>query len=93
MHIGLLTARIEIAGSESLKDKRQVVRSLITRIRDKINVSAAEVEDLDLWQAATLAFVVVSNDVVHNDQTLEKVAHMIENEPRCHLLGVERENL
>ncbi len=93
MHIGALTVEIDIPGSESLKDKRQVVRSLITRIRDKINVSAAEVGELDKWQRATLAFVVVSNEQAHADQVLEKVTHMIEAEPMCDVIGIEREML
>jgi uncharacterized protein YlxP (DUF503 family) len=93
MLIGLLTVQIEVAGAESLKDKRMVVRSLITRIRDKMNVSAAEVDDLDLWQRATLGFAVVSNDGAHNDQVLEKVVRLIENEHRCAVLDVERESI
>jgi len=93
MLVGLLTVRIEVAGSESLKDKRMVVRSLITRIRDKMNVSAAEVGDLDLWQRAMLGFAVVSNDGAHNDQVLEKVVHLIENDPRCAVLEVDRESV
>jgi hypothetical protein len=93
MTIGVLTVRIELAGSESLKDKRAVVRGLVTRVRDKMNVSAAEVDDLDLWQRATLAFVIVSNDGAHNDQVLEKVVRLIESEPRCRVLEVERESV
>ena len=93
MLIGVLTVRIEIAGSESLKDKRMVVRSLVSRVRDKLNVSAAEVADLDLWQRATLGFVIVSNDQAHNDQVLEKVVRVIESEPRCAVLEVERETI
>jgi uncharacterized protein len=91
MLIGLLTVQIEISASQSLKDKRQVVRSLITRIRDKNNVAAAEVDDLDSWQRATLGFATVSNDGPRNDQVLERVLNMIEREPECTVLTVERE--
>jgi uncharacterized protein YlxP (DUF503 family) len=91
MLIGLLTVTIEISHSQSLKDKRQVVKSLITRIRDKINVSAAEVDSLDLWQRAVLGFVTVSNDGKRNDQQLENVVQMIENDPQCAILSIERE--
>jgi len=91
MLVGLLTVRIEISAAQSLKDKRQVVKSLITRIRDKMNVSAAEVDDLDLWQRATLGFATVSNDGPRNDQVLERVVHMIESDPECTVLEIERE--
>jgi uncharacterized protein YlxP (DUF503 family) len=93
MLIGVLTVRIEIGESQSLKDKRMVVRSLITRIRDKLNVSAAEVDDLDVWQRATMGFAVISNDGAHNDQVLDKVVRLIENEPRCTVLDIEHESI
>lgn len=93
MTIGLLTVRLDISAAQSLKDKRQVVKSLLTRIRDKFNVSAAEVDDLDLWQRATLAFAIVSNDPAHNDRVLENVVSLIEREPQCAVLVVERETV
>lgn len=93
MLAGLLTVRIEIAASQSLKDKRQVVKSLITRIRDKNNVAAAEVGDLDSWQVATLGFAAVANEGARIDQVLERVVSVIEREPQCSVLSVERENV
>ena len=93
MTIGLLTVRLDIAASQSLKDKRQVVKSLLTRIRNKFNVSAAEVDDLDLWQRATLGFAIVSNDTAHNDRVLENLISLLEREPECAVLNVERETV
>lgn len=93
MHIGALTAEIEIAGADSLKDKRQVVKSLLARIRDKFNVSAAEVDNLDVWRRATLGFAVVSNDNAFIDQVLEKLVDTIEADPHCALIDYQRENL
>ncbi len=93
MHIGALTVTIDIPGSQSLKDKRHVVRGLLESIRGKFNVSAAEVGELDMWQRATLAFVIVSNDTSFVDQVLAKVADTIESEPRCSILNTEQERL
>jgi len=93
MHIAALTAQIEIAGAQSLKDKRQVVRSVLDTIRAKFNVSAAEVDDLDLRQKASLGFAVVSNDAAFIDQVLEKVVDTLEREPRCVVIDYQRENL
>ncbi|HEX5323885.1 MAG TPA: DUF503 domain-containing protein [Capsulimonadaceae bacterium] len=92
MHIGTLTAQIEIAGADSLKDKRQVVKSLLERIRGKFNVSAAEVGDLDIWRRATLGFAVVANEASFIDQVVEKLVDTIEGEPRCVVLDYQREN-
>lgn len=93
MHIAALTVEIEIAGADSLKDKRQVVKSLLARVRDKFNVSAAEVDQLDIWRRATLGFAVVSNDNAFIDQVLEKLVDTIEAEPSCVVLDYQRENL
>ena len=60
MPIAYLTLEVRIEGAHSLKDKRQVVRSLKDRLRAKFNVAVAELEETDLWQWATLGAVSVS---------------------------------
>lgn len=57
-----------------MKDKRQALRSLEQRIRNRFNVSIAEVEHQDLWQRARLAVVSVNTDHAHLESTLESVA-------------------
>jgi uncharacterized protein YlxP (DUF503 family) len=72
--IGLLTIELHFPGARSLKDKRQVLRGLVGRIRKRFNVSVAEVEHQDLWQRARLAVVSVNTDHGHLEATLESVA-------------------
>ena len=60
MPIAHLTIEIRIEGSQSLKDKRHVVRSLKDKLRAAFNVSVAEIEKTNLWQRATVAVVAVS---------------------------------
>jgi hypothetical protein len=72
--IGLLTLELHFPGARSLKDKRQALRSLEQRIRNRFNVAVAEVEHQDLWQRARLAVVSVNTDHVHLEQTLDSVA-------------------
>jgi uncharacterized protein YlxP (DUF503 family) len=59
--VALLTLEIRIEGAHSLKDKRQVVRSLKDRLRAKFNVGVAELEETDLWQRATIGVVSISS--------------------------------
>jgi uncharacterized protein YlxP (DUF503 family) len=59
--IALLTLEISIEGAQSLKDKRQVVRSLKDRLRTKFNVGVAELEQSGLWNRATLGVVSISS--------------------------------
>jgi uncharacterized protein YlxP (DUF503 family) len=60
MHIAHLTLELRMEAARSLKDKRQVTRSLKDRLRSSFNVAVAEVEVSDLWQRATIAIVSVS---------------------------------
>ena len=59
--IAFLTLEIRIEGAHSLKEKRQVMRSLKDRLRAKFNVAVAELDPSDLWQRATVGVVGISN--------------------------------
>ncbi len=65
---------LHFPGARSLKDKRQALRSLEQRVRNRFNVSIAEVEHQDLWQRAQLAVVAVNSDHAHLESTLASVA-------------------
>jgi uncharacterized protein YlxP (DUF503 family) len=71
--IGALTLEIHVEDSHSLKDKRHVVKSLKDRLRDRFNVSVAEIDFLDSWQRSAVAVVTVSNDRVRAEQVLTAV--------------------
>ncbi len=69
--IGLLELDILIPTSQSLKDKRQVIRSLKDKIRSKLNVSVAEVGYIDLYQRAHLGIITISVDRAHAEKRLQ----------------------
>jgi len=77
MVVGLLTVELHVPGSQSLKDKRAVLRRVKDRLK-KFNVAVSEVEHHDLWQRAALAVVTVSTDQPHVDRELAAVADEIE---------------
>ena len=85
MVIGALTLTVHVPESQSLKDKRQVVSSLLARIRRQFNVAAAEVEDQDTWQVATLGVVCVSSDRRHADEMCQKVLRWVEEDSEAQL--------
>ena len=58
--IAFLTLEIRIEGAHSLKDKRQVLRSVKDRLRNSFNIAVAEIDSTDLWQRATLGVVSIS---------------------------------
>ena len=73
MPIGLLTLEIHIPDAHSLKDKRQVLRSLKDRLRARFNVAVAELDHQDTWQRAQVGVVSLSNDAAHLEQSLRAV--------------------
>ncbi|MBI5288401.1 MAG: DUF503 domain-containing protein [Chloroflexi bacterium] len=73
MNAGLLRFRLRIPESGSLKDKRQVVRSLSQRIRNKFQVAVAEVGDNEVWQLATIGIACVSNSHRHCEEVLNEI--------------------
>ena len=78
MNIGALRVRLRIPENHSLKGKRMVVKSITSRVKNKFNVSIAEIEDHDMWQVATLGITCVSNDSRHANETLSHIMNFIE---------------
>ena len=86
MTVASLTLELMIYGAGSLKAKRQVVRSLRERIRNKFNVSVAEVDNHDLWQRATLGVAVAAADGTRANEVLDKVRGLVADEMRVSII-------
>lgn len=80
MHVGVCTIDLRLPGNGSLKGKRRVVKSIVTRITREFNVSVAEVEDQDLWQRAVLGVACVSSSGSYAHGQLERVVQWIESQ-------------
>ena len=77
MIVGLLTLDLHIYESHSLKEKRLVIKSLIDRIKNKFNVSAAEVDANDLWQRSVIGIACVSNETVMINKVFDQIKNLI----------------
>jgi uncharacterized protein YlxP (DUF503 family) len=73
MPVGLLTLELHIQHAQSLKDKRQVLRSLKDRLRAKFNVAVAELEHHDKWQRSVVGVVTISGEEQHVEESLQQV--------------------
>ena len=78
-----------IPQATSLKDKRQVRRSLIEKARNKFNVSIAEVGNQDILQTLTIGIAVVSGDATHCQNSIDEIIRYMENNADAELTGVE----
>ena len=77
MNVGVSEIELRLPENMSLKGKRQVLKSITTRVRNKFNVSIAEVDDQDLWQLAALGICCVSNNKRYTNEVLSKVVDFI----------------
>lgn len=77
MMVGVCRVTLRLPENASLKGKRQVVKSLTARIRNRYNVSIAEIDNLDSWQIASLGISCVSNSNNHAGEMLSKVVGFI----------------
>ena len=93
MVVGVLQMRLLIRDAQSLKDKRRIVKSLRDRIRNGFNVSASEVDALDLRQTAVLGVVLATNDRAFADQVMAKVVDLVRRTPGAELVDYETEIL
>jgi hypothetical protein len=91
MVVGVAALELYIPGCASLKEKRQVLRSLKDRLRRRFNVAVCEVEHQDLWQRATLAVVTTANDAAVVHAILSQAQRLVEGERRVELVDVQVE--
>lgn len=78
MYVATAQVTIRLFESNSLKDKRQVTRSVLARLRDKFDVSAAEVGELQSWNLARLGIACVSGEARHAQEVIERAVQYIE---------------
>ncbi|HLZ55408.1 MAG TPA: DUF503 domain-containing protein [Ktedonosporobacter sp.] len=78
MVIGICQITLHLPESHTLKEKRQIVKSVIARVRNQFEVAIAEVDENDRWQLAVLGISCVSNSSQHADEVLGHVRRYIE---------------
>ena len=86
MHAVVYEVEIRIPDAHSLKDRRQVVRSVLAVTRERFHVSAAEVGRQDTWQRGTLGFAVVASDVRIAEQTVDEIDRYLWSRPELEVL-------
>jgi uncharacterized protein YlxP (DUF503 family) len=91
MIVGSLKARLLVRGSRSLKDKRQVVRSILDRVRHQFHVAAAEVDAHDDYRLIVLGFATVGSEAGPVRQALQSIADALRVHPVAEYLGSDIE--
>jgi uncharacterized protein YlxP (DUF503 family) len=91
MIVGVCTIELRIRDTRSLKGKRQVLKSITSRVKNNFNVAIAEVDFQDKWQRALLGVAVVSTAQDHANGILSKVVNFVDSMHLAELLDYEIE--
>lgn len=89
--VGLLTVDLYLPEARTLKDKRQVLQSLLDRLAARFKVAVAEVGRNDNHHHAQVAVACVSNARPHCEEILDQVFCLLDSDPRMIVAGQERE--
>jgi uncharacterized protein YlxP (DUF503 family) len=82
MQIATCTIKLQLYEVHSLKGKRRILKSILSRLPKQFNVATAEIDHHDIWQTAEIALVSVDNDAGYLHRLMEKaVAWLQENRP------------
>ncbi len=94
MHVAAARLSLHIPASQSLKDRRRVVRSLIDRTHSRFNCAVADVGGQDTWQVAGIGVSVVSSSATHAREMLDEIVRFIEEfSPEAIVTGVDSDSI
>ena len=88
-HIGFVVVELHFHQARTLKEKRMLLRSLKDRLRNRFNVSLAELDGQDKWQWSRLGIVMINNDRRHIDRCLNHVREILDSHPLIALTAFE----
>lgn len=91
MIVGSCEIELLIYEANSLKEKRQVIKSIIQRIKSKFNASVAEVGYNELWNRSLIGFAVVSNNKSMCQESIDKIIAFVDYDDRVEILNCYKE--
>lgn len=86
MIVGICNFKIQIFESNSLKEKRQIIKSLMGRLKSRFNISIAEVGLNDSWKTSEIAFSLVTNNSNHAQEIISKIMNFIDGDSRLEII-------
>jgi uncharacterized protein YlxP (DUF503 family) len=86
MTVIVCTLELHLPSPSSLKEKRRILKGIIDRLRQRFNISVAEIGDHELWQRAALGVACVGHDRRHTQQMIDKMIALVRSNPEIHLL-------
>lgn len=89
MLVGKLEVEVYIPWATSLKDKRQVLKSMVQKSKNRFNISIAELNNEDLWQRATIGVAIVGDNQEYLQRQLQLLINFFDAEQRWEVINIE----
>lgn len=93
MIVGIMDVHLRLPSARSLKDKRQIIKSLLARLRSRFGVAAAEIDLNDIWQRARLGIACVAGTEFQARKILKAIERDIEANPEAEVLEITAESI
>lgn len=93
MIVGILTVELRMPENSSLKEKRMLTKGLKDKIRNRFNVSVAEIDNHDKWQIATFGIAHIGTEKIYVDQALSKIIDFVKEYRQVDLIKCDLELL
>jgi uncharacterized protein YlxP (DUF503 family) len=90
MYVGTLSFDLLLGDVHSLKEKRSVVRPIVAELQRKFAISVAEIDHMDLHRRAGIGLAVVSGDIGHITDVLDRCERLVAGRPEVELLSARR---
>ncbi|NLI89156.1 MAG: DUF503 domain-containing protein [Epulopiscium sp.] len=91
MFIGSLVVSLHMPWVNSLKEKRMIKNSIISKISNKFNVSIAEIDEQDTHRVLVIGIVCLANEISQVDRILDKLIAFTETNTEANIVSIERE--
>ncbi|MDF2541659.1 MAG: hypothetical protein K0S47_1377 [Herbinix sp.] len=91
MVVGTIKVKLYTPWVHSLKEKRMIVKSICAKVRNKYNVSIAEIEEQDIHQIIVFGIACVAGDTAHADSICDNVINFIESNTEGDIINIDRE--
>ncbi|MBU3181416.1 DUF503 domain-containing protein [Clostridium psychrophilum] len=93
MRILLMKITLRASWSHSLKEKRMVVKSIIQKLKNKFNISVAEIDDQDIHQTIVIGIASICGTSSQLDSTMEHIITFIENNSDAEIVDIQKEDI
>ena len=93
MNILLMTVTLRASWVHSLKEKRMVVKSIVEKLKNKFNISVAEVDDQDIHNTIVIGIAGICANSSQSDSIMEHVITFIECNTDAEIIDIQKENI